>query len=89
MRLSERMMLLDEPSQALLDDVGIDLRGRDVGMTKQLLHRAEIGASLQEMAGKSVAEHMRRDPYRIDAGGECERFQFLAEALAGEMIAAG
>ena len=56
------MMLLDQPPQALLDDMGVDLRGRDVGVAKQLLHRAQIGAPLQQMAGKSVAQDMRRDP---------------------------
>ena len=54
-------MLLDQPSQPLLDDMGVDLRGRDVGVAEELLHRAQIGAVLQKMAGKGVAEHVRRD----------------------------
>ncbi len=83
------MMLFDQASQPLLDDMGIDLRGRDVGMAEQLLHRAQIGAPLQEMAGKGVTEHMRRDAGRLDPGGKRERLQLLAEALAGEMLAPG
>src|SRR3970040_436160 len=51
MCLSQRVMLFDEASQPLLDDVGIDLRGGDVGMAEKLLHRAQVGAPLQEMAG--------------------------------------
>jgi hypothetical protein len=54
MRLSKRMMLFDEPSQPLLDDMGVDLRRRNVGVAEELLHRAKIGATLEEMAGKSM-----------------------------------
>src|SRR5262245_54778549 len=80
-------MLLDQASQAFLDDVGIDLRRRDVGMAEELLHCAQIGAALQEMAGKGVAEYVRRDARGFDPCGESERLQFLPEALAGEMLA--
>src|SRR5262245_55932353 len=80
-------MLLDQASQALLDDVGIDLRRRDVGMAEELLHRAQIGATLQEVAGKGVAENVRRDARGFDPRGESERLQFLSKALAGEMLA--
>ena len=88
MDLSQGMMLLDEAPQPLLDDMGVDLRGRDVGMAEQLLHGAKIRAALQQMAGEGVAEHMRRDARRLDAGGERERLQLLAEALPGQMLAA-
>ena len=53
------MMLLDQASQPLLDDMGIDLRRRDVGVAEELLNRAQIGAALQKMTGKSVAQHVR------------------------------
>jgi hypothetical protein len=58
MGLSKRMVLLDKPSQALLDDMRIDLGGRNVGVAEKLLNGAEIGAALQEMAGEGVAQHM-------------------------------
>ena len=38
---------------------GIDLRGGDIGVAQQLLHRAQIAAGLQQVAGKRVAQHMR------------------------------
>src|SRR5262245_50621218 len=81
------MMLLHQTSQALLDDVGIDLRRRDVGMAEELLHRAQIGATLQEVAGKGVAKNVRRDARGFDPGGESERLQLLSKALAGKMLA--
>ena len=57
-------------------------------MAEQLLHGAEIRATLQQMAGEGVAEHVRRDAGRLDAGGKRERLQLLTEALAGQMLAA-
>ena len=86
MYLSQGVVLLDEATQPFLDDVGIDLRRRYIGVTQQLLDRAQIRPSFQQMAGKRMAEHMRRDPRRLDSGGSSERLQLLAEALAGQML---
>ena len=41
--------------------MGIDLRRGDVGMTEQFLDAAQIGARLQQMAGKRMTEHVRMD----------------------------
>jgi len=46
-------------AQARGRDVGVDLRGSDVGMAEKRLHDAEIGAVVQEVAGEGVAEHVR------------------------------
>ena len=89
MCLRQRMMPLDETPQALLDDMGVNLRGRDVGVAEKLLHRTQIGAPLQEMAGESVTEYMRRDAGGLDAGGKRERLQLLTETLARQVLAAG
>ena len=88
MDLSQRVMLLDKASQPLLDDVGIDLRGRDIGMAQELLHRTQISSPLQQMTGKGMTENMRRDARRLDACGDGKRLQLLAEALAGQMLPA-
>src|SRR5262245_28535745 len=56
-------------------------------MAEELLHCAQIGATLQEMAGKGVAEYVRRDARGFDPGGESERLQLLPKALASEMLA--
>jgi len=58
-------------------------------MAEKLLHRAQVGTPLQEMAGKGVAEHMGRDPGRLDPGDERQRLELLTEALAGQMLASG
>ncbi|MNQ62145.1 hypothetical protein D3C85_764790 [compost metagenome] len=39
--------------------VGIDLRGLDVGMAEQFLHRAQVLGGLQQMAGEGVPQHVR------------------------------
>ena len=39
--------------------MGIDLGGRDVGVTEQGLHDAQVRAVVQQMAGKGVAQHVR------------------------------
>ena len=56
--LGQRVVLVDEALQALVEDVGIDLGRRDVGMTEQLLHRAQVGAAIEQVAGKGMAQHV-------------------------------
>jgi hypothetical protein len=72
MGLRQRVMLLNKTPQPLLDHMRIDLRSRDVGVAKKLLHRAQIRATLKQMTGKSVAQHVRRHPRRLYAGGDGE-----------------
>jgi hypothetical protein len=42
-------------------DVGVDFRGRDVGMAEQELHGAQVGPALQQVGGEAVAHGVRRD----------------------------
>jgi hypothetical protein len=41
--------------QPLTSDVRVDLRGRDVGVTEEELHHAQVGAVVDEVRGKGVA----------------------------------
>ena len=45
--------------QVLEIQVGIDLRGSDVGMAQQLLHATQITGRFQDMAGETVPQHVR------------------------------
>ena len=63
--------------------MGVNLRGRNVGMAEQRLHHAEVGPVLQQMTGKSMAQHMRADLCGFEARGRRQRLE-----LAGEMLAA-
>jgi hypothetical protein len=47
--------------QPLARDVGVDLRGRDVGVAEQQLHHAQVGAVVEQVRGEGVAQHVRRD----------------------------
>lgn len=55
------MRLVIHLSQMLKIEVGIDLRCRDVLVSKQLLHRTQIIARFQHMGGKRVAQFMWAD----------------------------
>src|SRR5437660_7405987 len=63
----------------------INLRRRDVGVAEELLHDAEIGSVLQEMAGEGMAEDVRRDFRRRDPGCRGERLEVAREGLARQM----
>ena len=45
--------------QVLEVELRVDLRGRDVGVAEQLLHRAQVAAGLQQVRGERVAQHVR------------------------------
>ena len=85
--LRQRMQVAHQAFQALLDHMGIDLGGRDVGMAEQRLHDAQIGAVMQQMAGKGMTQHMRADQPRRQAGGGGEFLQVAREMLPGQMPA--
>ena len=46
-------------SQSLVGDVGVDLRCRDRRMAKQCLYAANVGAVLEQVGGKAVAQCVR------------------------------
>src|SRR4029078_8894471 len=48
-------------AQTLARDLGVDLRGRDVGMAEHGLHRAQVGAAFEEMRGEGMPQAMRAD----------------------------
>ena len=47
--------------QALLSDVRVDLRRREVRMTEQQLYHAQIGAVIEEMRRERVSQRVRGD----------------------------
>ena len=85
--LRQRMQVAHQALQPLLDHMGVDLRGRDVGVAEQRLHDAQVGAVVQEMAGEGVTQHMRRDQPRRQAGGRRQFLQVARKMLPGQMSA--
>ena len=53
--------------QPLARDVGVDRRRRDVGVAEQHLHRAQVGAVVEQVRGEGMAQRVRRQR-RGDAG---------------------
>ena len=51
-------MILNQPAQTLLDDMGVDLRCRDVRMAEKLLDRTQIRPPLKQMTGEGMAQHV-------------------------------
>ena len=59
------MAIIRRP-QMYICDVRIDLRCRDVAVTKQGLHRSRISPVLQQMSREAVSQSVRRNVF--DAG---------------------
>ena len=46
----------DQPAQPLALHMRIDLRRCDIGVTEHLLHAAQIGAVIEQVAGEGVPQ---------------------------------
>ena len=55
----ERVQIADEAFQPFFEHMGIDLRGRNVGVAEECLHHAQIRTVMQQVAGKGVAQYVR------------------------------
>ena len=51
--------LIVDLRQMLEIEMGIDLRGRDTGMTEHFLHRPQIAGALQHMGREGMTQLMR------------------------------
>lgn len=58
----ERVVGFHQGAKALLQNLGVDLGGGDVGMAQQHLQAPQIGAVAEQMAGEGMAQHVRADP---------------------------
>ncbi len=68
--------------------VGIDLRGADIGVAEQFLHRAQVLRRLQQMAGEAVAQHVRMQALAQLAGaGSLHPFVHRALAETAALLA--
>ena len=48
-------------AQSIARNVCVDLSGADVGVAEKFLDDTQVGAVLQQMRGKTMAESVRRD----------------------------
>ena len=56
------MKLLVDRSEVFAVHVGVDLGGGEVGVAEHLLHRAQVGAALEQVGREAVAQRVGRDP---------------------------
>ena len=54
--------------------MGVYLGGRNVAVAEHHLYRTQVGAVAEQVGGKGVANHMRRDIF-VDAGGQRQFFE--------------
>jgi methionine biosynthesis protein MetW len=80
-----RVQVPDHVLQPVVEHVGVDLRGRDIGMAEQLLDDPQVGPVLEQVARESVAQDVRADLVRAQSRCGGEHFQLAAEGLAGEV----
>jgi hypothetical protein len=57
--IGQRVQIAHQAFEPLFDHMGVDLRGRNIGMSEQRLHDPQIRAVVQQMAGEGVAQHVR------------------------------
>lgn len=79
-------LMMDLP-QAHGLDMGIDFRGRHIGMAKKNLHRAQIRSSFQKVGGKGMPESVGGNR-PADAGFKRVFFYNLPDILPGQAVAA-
>src|SRR6476646_8972992 len=68
------MILLMHLPEVLPIDMGVNLRGRDIGVAEHLLNRAQVRAALEQVGGERVTEGVRRhrlcDPRLFDVSAQ-------------------
>src|SRR5262249_30678820 len=73
------MVLLVNSSQAIQCHMRVHLGSRDVGVSENGLHRAQVGAVFNQVSGTAMAHHVRT---RMPAGEARRTFHNLPCALA-------
>ena len=74
--------------EAALIDVGIDLRGRNVGVTEHFLDNTQIGPIVEQMRGEAMPQRVRSDILR-DASPARVFLDQQPDGLGTERRAAG
>ena len=69
--------------ESLLIDVGIDLRGGDIGMAEQFLNDAQVSATAEQVGSEAVTQEVRVQADR-QSGGRGPVFDDLPRALGGQ-----
>ncbi|MEY2721761.1 MAG: hypothetical protein RL597_1206 [Pseudomonadota bacterium] len=80
-------MLGVQALHALAGDVGIDLSRRQIGVTQEHLHHAQISAVIEQMRGEGVTQGMRRQRF-VDPSRLCVSLDEIPKGLARHRLTA-
>ena len=69
--LRARVRLFVGVTHVTPEQVGIELRCRYVCVPKELLDHAQVGATVEEVGGKGVAQGVRMDLFTESSGNRC------------------
>ncbi len=73
--------------ESVLVNMGVDLGGSNIAVAEHHLHGAQVGAVVEQMGGKRMADHMWGDAF-VDAGGQGNFSNDLPESQSGHTAAA-
>ena len=79
------MACFEQFSQFIGEDVGIDLRCRNIGMAEQSLHTAQVRAALKQVGCIGVTQGMGMDARDGEAGIQRKTLKHLAKTATGEV----
>ncbi len=83
------MMLTHKPLQTLFQNMGVNLRGRNIGMAQEQLHTAKIRPMGEKVAGKGMTHDMGGNLAAVQPGILGELLKLLGKPLAGQMTGSG
>ena len=79
----QRMLVLHQGAQLLVQHMRVDLRGGDVGVAEHGLHAAQVRSALEQMGRETVPDHVRGQIVKNTRFPSQRRQQF-PERLPGE-----
>ena len=69
--------------QPIQGDMGINLRGRNVGVAEDRLNGSQVGAVFYHVGGTTVAQHVRTGV--ASSARRCDSYH-LPDSLAGKLL---
>ena len=81
------MQVAHQALEAFLDHMRINLGRRNIGVTEQRLHDAQIRAVMQQVRRECVTQHMRTDEARRETGCRRKFLEVAREMLPRQMSA--
>jgi hypothetical protein len=79
------MEITHQRFQAFFQHMRVNLCRRDVGVAEERLHHPQVGAVVQKVARKGVAQDMGAKPRRLNSAGGPQCLELACEVLARQV----